>query len=87
MGPRAALRSVARYLLVDDRDGSVLAELASARQAARVLARHARKPQGDPQVSVVRLDHHRGSLTGTTSIVSMRLLPPLTERRARINSS
>jgi hypothetical protein len=78
---------VARFLLVDDRDGRVLAELSSAQQAAQVLVRHARNTRGDPHVSVVRLDHQQGSLTDITSMVSMRGLPPLLERRARIKSS
>jgi hypothetical protein len=78
---------VVRYLLVDDRDGRVLAELASLQQAARLLARHARKPHGDLPVSVVRLDHQQGGLTDITSMVSMRPLPPLITRRARIERS
>ena len=78
---------MARYLLVDDRDGSVLAELASAEQAARMLARHAGSPDSGSGVSVVRLNHQQGSLTSVTSIVSMRPLPSLMSRRARIKRS
>jgi hypothetical protein len=74
---------VVRYLLVDDRDGRVLAELASAQQAARLLARHARNLDGDSRVSLVRLDHQEGSLTEVTSMVTMRVLPSLTTGRAR----
>ena len=73
-----------RYLLVDDRDGSVLAELPSAQQAARELARHAGSQDADSQVSVVRLDHQQGSLTEITSMVSVRPLPPLITRLARL---
>jgi hypothetical protein len=73
---------VVRYLLVNDRDGRVLAELASAEQAARLLARYARNPDGDSRVSLVRLDHHEGSLTDVTSMVTMRVLPSLAPRRA-----
>jgi hypothetical protein len=70
-----------RYLLVDDTDGSVLAELASADQAGRVLARLALSQHGDPPISVVRTDHHRGSLTDVASTISMRPLPSLMTRR------
>ena len=76
-----------RYLLVDDRDGRVLAELAGAHQATRVLARHAREPHDEPPVSVVRLDHQQGSLTDITSMVTMRQLPPPMTRPARIKRS
>jgi hypothetical protein len=78
---------VVRYLLVDDRDGRVLAELASAQQAARVLLRLARDLHGDHPVSVVRLDHQQSGLTDVTSTVSMRPLPPLTARQPRIKRS
>jgi hypothetical protein len=72
---------VARYLLVDDRDGRVLAEFADALQAAGVLVRRAGSPHPDPPVSVVRLDHQQGALTDITSMVSIRPLPPLISRR------
>jgi hypothetical protein len=69
---------VARYVVVDDRDGRVLAELASAEQAARMLGVLARSPDEDAsRVSVVRLEHQQTSLTEVTSIMSMRPLPPL----------
>jgi hypothetical protein len=64
-----------RYLLVDDRDGRVLAEFAGHLQAARVLARQARNWHGDPQVRLVRLAHQQGSLSDITSMVSIRPLP------------
>ena len=76
-----------RYLLVDERDGSVLAELASADQAARVLAHLALNERGDPRVSVVWTDHHQGSLAGVASMVSMRPLPSPVTRRTRANGS
>jgi hypothetical protein len=69
-----------RYLLVDDRDGRVLAELASAEQAVRLLGRFARMPHASSTVSLVQLDDHQGSLTGISSTVSMRPLPPLMEK-------
>jgi hypothetical protein len=84
IGPRAAVRSMVRYLLVDDRDGRVLAELASAQHAAWAAMQAIR---GDSPVSVVRLDHEEGSLTDITSMTSMRPLPPLITRRARIKRS
>jgi hypothetical protein len=79
---------VARYLLVDDRDGGVLAEFASAaqamallRQAMGLLSRLERTPQGAPPLSLVRLDHQQGSRTEVFSMVSMRPLAPLMARR------
>jgi hypothetical protein len=75
---------MARYLLVDDRDGRVLAELASAQQAVLLLGLLERNPQRTPKISMVRLDHQRGNLTDITSMVSVRPLPPLVTRRARI---
>jgi hypothetical protein len=71
---------VAHYLLVDDRDGSVLAELSGPQQALRLLARHGGQSQGSLPVSVVRVAHEERSLAGVTSIVSMRTLPPLHAR-------
>lgn len=73
---------MACYLLVDDRDGSVIAELASADQAGRVLAYLALSQQGDPRVSVVCIDHHQGALAGVASTVAMRPLASPTRRRA-----
>ena len=73
-----------RYLLLDDRDGRVLAQLAGPQQAARVLARLARSPDDGPRVSVVRVDHQYGDLTEVTSLVSVRPLPPLVTPRAGI---
>jgi hypothetical protein len=78
---------VVRYLLVDDRDATVLAERASPQQAARLFARHARNPHGEPPVSLVRLDTQQGSLTDITSMVSMRPLAPLITRPGRIKRS
>ena len=75
--PRAVgtlMCQVAQYLLVDDRDGSVIAELASPEQAARLLSRM--EPQGGPPISVVRVERHSGDLTDISSIVAMRPLPP-----------
>jgi hypothetical protein len=73
-----------RYLLVDDRDGRVLAELASPQQAVRLLGHLAQNLQESPPVSVVRLDHQQGSLTEVTSMVSMRPLLSVTARQARV---
>jgi hypothetical protein len=78
---------VVSYLLVDDRDGRVLAELDGARQVVQLLGRLAQSPGGDAHVSVVRLNRQQGSLTDVTSMVSMRPLPPLIPRPARIKGS
>ena len=72
-----------RYLLIDDRDGRVLAELSSAEQAARLLARAARTSDGGLTFSVVRIEHAEGSVAGVDSRISMRTLPPLTTRPFR----
>jgi hypothetical protein len=69
-----------RYLLVDDTDGRVLAELASAEQAVRLLGRFTRTPPSRSTVSLVQIDDHEGSLTGISSTVSMRPLPPFMEK-------
>jgi hypothetical protein len=70
-------------VLVDDRDGRVLAELASARQAMSLLARLERSSDGDPPFSLVVLDHRQGGLTEVRSVVSMRPLPRLTTPQVR----
>jgi hypothetical protein len=75
--------SMVRYLLVDNRDGRVLTELASAEQAVRLLGRVIRDPHGDPAVRLMRLDHQQGSLAETTSMVSIRPLPPHMARGRR----
>ena len=75
-------RSMSHYLLVDDRDGRILTELASADQAMRLLRRLGRSPDADLPFSVVRLDHDQRDLAEVTSLVSMRPLPPLLTRRA-----
>ena len=65
---------MARYLLVDDRDGSVMAELASPEQASRLLRRLEAMPQGAPPTSIVRFDRQRRKLSDVSSIVAMRPL-------------
>jgi hypothetical protein len=59
---------MAQYLLVDDREGQVVAELASAEQAARLLSRIQSSAQGNPPLSVVRVDR--------SSVVELRPLSP-----------
>ena len=75
------------YLLVDDKTGKVLAELAGAREVVRLLRGIGRNPHGSPAVSLVRVDHQEGNLTDITSMVSVRTLPPLVTRRAKITRS
>jgi hypothetical protein len=65
---------MARYLLVDDRDGSVIAELASPEQAAGLLRRLEAMPQGAPPMRIVRLDRRRRTFSDVSSIVAMRPL-------------
>jgi hypothetical protein len=71
------------YLLVDNRDGRVLAQLASAAQAARLVSRFAGTADGAPPVDLVRFDHHQGNVVDITSMVSMRPLAPRARRRRR----
>jgi hypothetical protein len=66
---------MAQYVLVDDRDGSVIAELASPEQAARLLRRLEAMPQGAPPMSLMRLNRRRRKLSDVSSIVAMRPLP------------
>ena len=68
---------MARYLLIDHTNGRVLAQLAGPQQAARVLAQLARSPADPARLSVVRTDHQHSELTETTSLISVRPLPPL----------
>jgi hypothetical protein len=51
-----------RYRIVDDRDGTVLAEHASAEQALRSFGPLVRDPHVLARVSVVRLDHALGGM-------------------------
>ena len=73
---------MAEYLLVDDRDGSVIAKLAGPEQAARLLRRLDVGPPGPPPVSVVRLDRTSGQFSEVSSVLAMRpLTPPVKLRR------
>jgi hypothetical protein len=73
---------MAIYLLVDDRNGRVLAELDGPEEAAQLLSQLEPSPDGDPPVSVVRIDDQDvGGLIGASSVVSMRTLPPFMERQ------
>ncbi len=78
-------RTVARYLLVDDRTGRILGELASARQAAGLLARM--PSDGGARFSLVVLDSERGSLAQVKSLVTMRALPMPTAPQGRVEPS
>ena len=67
-----------RYLLVNDRDGRVLAELASVEQALRLLERIGRRrPALAAGVSLVRFSESQGSVVGTSTSASLRVLPEL----------
>jgi hypothetical protein len=69
-----ALLRMAQYVLVDDRDGRVIAELASLEQAARLLRRLEAMPQGAPPMRLVRLNRRRRELSEVSSIVAIRPL-------------
>jgi hypothetical protein len=60
------------YLLVDDTDGRVLAEVTSAEEALRILA----ELEPSQQVSLVKVDSAGGSFAHTDSIIAVRPLFP-----------
>ena len=63
-----------RYQIVDDRDGTLLAEHASPEQALRSFGRFVRNPHVRARVSVVRLDHELGGIAKVSSMRSTRSL-------------
>jgi hypothetical protein len=63
------------YLLVDDRDDSVIAELAGAEQAARVLKRLYVMPKAPP-VKVVQIDRRSGQMSDVSSVMAIQPLSP-----------
>jgi len=69
-----------QYVLVDDRDGTVIAELPSLEQAARLLRQLEALSEEGPPISVARLDRRRGALTDVSSSVAMRPLPWSSDR-------
>jgi hypothetical protein len=69
---------VPQYLLVDDTDGRILAETASAVQAVLLQNRLERTAH----VALWRVDQQQGELGEVTSWVSARPLPPLMARPA-----
>jgi hypothetical protein len=63
------------FLLVDDREGRVLAEIDDASEAFRVLDDlEQRHPELAGALCLVRFDEHRGSLIGTDSTTRVRPL-------------
>ena len=70
-----------RYRIVDDRDGRVLAEHASAEQALRSFGRLVRDPHVRARVCVVWLDHELDDMARVTWMGSVRsLCTPCEER-------
>jgi hypothetical protein len=67
--------TMSEYLLVDDRDGSVIAELTNAQQAARLLNRLYVMPE-TPPFSVMQIDRESGQMSDVSSVVAMRPLSP-----------
>lgn len=61
---------MARYLLVRDRDGAILAEFDSAASVIRMLDMLGDIPVR--RLSLVRIADSHGAIAGTESIVSMR---------------
>ena len=63
-------------LLVDDRDGRVVAELESQDEVLRVLETLASDDSATPDyLCIVELNDRQGSLLGTASAVTIRPLP------------
>ncbi len=66
------------YLLVNDSDSRVLAELESADQALRLLERLSRRhPDVAAGLSVVNFQDSHGTLAGASSSIRVRVLPEL----------
>ena len=66
------------YLLVDDSDASVVAELESVEHALRLLERlHDRDPELATSFSVVRFEEAQGTLAGSSASIAARVLPEL----------
>ena len=63
-------------LLVDDRDGRVVAQMETAEDAQRVLEAWARDDGSIPDhLCLIELGSHQGPLLGTESSVKIRPLP------------
>ena len=63
------------FLLVDDRDGRVLAEIGDPGEALSVLDEIARDhPELADTLCLVRFDGHQGSLIGTETTTRIRTL-------------
>ena len=65
-----------RYLVVDDRDGRVIADAASLVQAANLRRHLMLTSQGNPPISLIRLNHEEDGLSAVSSMVAMRPLIP-----------
>jgi hypothetical protein len=67
-------------LLVDDRDGRIVAEVETEREAQRVLGAWATDDGNMPDyLCLVELRSHRGAIVGTDTSVKVRPLPHLAE--------
>ena len=63
-------------LLVDDRDGWIISEVATEEEAQRVLESWAQDDGGIPEyVCLVEVRSHHGALLGTDTSVKIRPLP------------
>lgn len=63
-------------LLVDDRDGRVVAEIETAEQASQLLEAWARSDTNIPDyLCLVELRSHPGTIVGTDSEIRIRPLP------------
>ena len=66
------------YLLVDDTDGRVLAELEGAEHALRLCEMISRRnPRLSETLCVVHLEECAGSLAGVSTAITLRVLPEL----------
>ena len=63
-------------LLVDERDGLIVAELQSEEEALRILAAMAGEDERVPDyLTLVDISSHRGSVIGTDTSVTIRVMP------------
>jgi hypothetical protein len=63
------------FLLVDDRDGRVLAQFANALEALRALDELEQEaPDWAASLCLLRLDDHQGAVIGTEATVRLRSL-------------
>ena len=73
--PQGERNAVEGFLLVDDRDGRVLAQFVDGAEALRMLDEFEQEDPGPTRsLSLVRFDERQGSLIGTETTIRLRSL-------------